>query len=68
MCKNKNSTVVEYALSRSFLQQWFQNIKYSCLIKNFYNKIYNNCSKIKRMKNKTTFAPPGFIAAQTKQF
>jgi predicted nuclease of restriction endonuclease-like (RecB) superfamily len=56
LCKDKDSEVVEYALSKVFHRPWFQNIKHNCLTKNFYNKNCTNCLTMSRITTKATIA------------
>jgi hypothetical protein len=53
LCKDKDSEVVEYALSISLSPtKWFPSIKLSFLTRKSCNKSYMNCSTMKQAKNR----------------
>lgn len=47
LCKDKDSEVVEYALSRSLSPTMVSDIKHNCPTKSFYNKSCTNCLTIR---------------------
>ena len=62
LCKDKDSEVVEYALSRSYSSTMVSEYKTQLPDKKIYNKNYTNYLTMRRMRNRATTANTGFAS------